>query len=345
MNFIYTAFGKMLEFFTNISGGYYAIALIFYALVFKVVFLPFAIKQQKNQIKMAHLTPKIELIKAKYRGRNDRVTQQKMQQEIMELQQKEGYSPLSGCLPMLLQLPIILWLYKVIRMPLTYILGWSDVKVINYFNRFNPGVYQNKNFDSAIDQIKLISQIKDAGVAEELPNFTLFGQNLGVSPSDNFWPLVLIPVVAAALQWVQMFITKKLNGNANAVSGQDAQAAASMKVMDIIMPLMTLFFAYGFSAMMGLYWIFQSVLSIIQTVIIAKAMPMPRYTEEQLKAMKKEQKAVEKAQKAILKQQPKYRSLHYIDEDDYDTLPTVKKKNPGSAPKSTNNMDIPEIKD
>ncbi len=343
MDFIYTAFGKMLEFFTNISGGYYAIALIFYALVFKIVFLPFAIKQQKNQIKMAHLTPKIELIKAKYRGRNDRVTQQKMQQEIMELQQSEGYSPLSGCLPMLLQLPIILWLYKVIRMPLTYILGWSDEQVItSWVGKGHE--YANKNFSSTIDQIKLVSELRADGV-EGLPDFTLFGLDLGIEPMEKFFPLILIPVLAAGFQWLQMFITKKLNGNANQVAGQDAQAAASMKIMDIIMPLLTLFIASGFSAMMGLYWIFQSVLSIIQTVIIAKAMPMPRYTEEQLKAMKKEQKAVEKAQKALLKQQPKYRSLHYIDEDDYDTLPAVKKKNPESKPKSTNNMDIPEIKD
>ncbi len=344
MDFIYEAFGKMLKFFTDISGGYYAIALIFYALVFKIVFLPFAIKQQKNQIKMAHLTPKIELIRAKYRGRNDRVTQQKMQQEIMELQQNEGYNPLAGCLPMLLQLPIILWLYKVIRMPLTYIMGWSDEEVITAW--VSRGyAYENKNFSSVIDQIKLVSDLRADGV-KDLPDFSLFGQNLGYEPLANgFSILILIPFLAAAFQWLQMFITRKLNGNTNQVAGQDPQTAASMRIMDIIMPLFTLVIAFSFSAMMGLYWVFQSILSIIQMVVIAKAMPMPRYTPEQLKAMKKEQKAVEKAQKAILKQQPKYRSLHYIDEDDYDTLPAVKKKNPQSNSKSANSMDIPEIKD
>ncbi len=345
MDFIYKAFGKMLAFFTNISGGHYALALIFYALVFKIVFLPFAIKQQKNQIKMAELTPKIALIRAKYKGRNDRVTQQKMQQEIMELQQNEGYNPLSGCLPMLLQLPIILWLYKVIRMPLTYIMGWSDEQVITaWWQKGHP--YDQKNFANAIDQIKLVSELEVDGVAN-LPNFSLFGQNLGFSASDDgmFWPLILIPLIAAGFQWFQMWITKKVNGNPNVVVGQDQQTAASFKIMDLIMPLITLFIAYGFSAMMGLYWIFQSILGIAQTLIIAKAMPMPRYTEEQLKAMRKEQKAAEKAQKAILKQQPKFRSLHYIDEDDYDELPTVKKNPNNNSSKSANNMDIPEIKD
>jgi YidC/Oxa1 family membrane protein insertase len=97
---------------------------------------------------MALLTPKIELIKAKYRGRTDQVTMRKQQEEIMQLQQQEGYNPLSGCLPMLLQLPVIIWLYKVIRMPLTYIMGMADADAIGLWNRFNPSnLYQNQDFN------------------------------------------------------------------------------------------------------------------------------------------------------------------------------------------------------
>ena len=107
-SWLYNLLGTMLGWFSSIFGGSYALGLLLYALVFKIVFLPFTINQQKNQIAMAKLSPKISLIRAKYKGRTDTVTQQKMNQEIMELQQKEGYNPLSGCLPMLLQLPLIL---------------------------------------------------------------------------------------------------------------------------------------------------------------------------------------------------------------------------------------------
>ena len=345
MDFIYRAFGAMLKFFNDITG-HYAIALILYALVFKIVFLPFAIKQQKNQVKMAKLTPKIELIKAKYRGRNDPVTQRKLQQEIMELQQKEGYSPLSGCLPLLLQFPVIIWLYKVIRMPLTYIMKWTDEEVVDFFKKI-PEAAQDITFDK-IDQIKLISDIKANGLydAELLPNFDMFGKSLGIEPTFTTW-LIVIPLLAAGFQWFHMWLTRKLNGNANALVGQDAQTAASMKIMDVVMPLMTFFIAYNFSAMMGLYWVYQSIFAIIQSIILAKIMPLPRYTQEQLKQMKKEQKAVEKAQREIMKSNPKFRSLHYIDEDDYDTLPTVKKKD-GDEKKKTpppSSGDLPEIKD
>ena len=50
----------------------------------------------------------IEAIKAKYRGRTDQATMRKQQEEIMELQQKEGYSMLAGCLPVLIQMPILI---------------------------------------------------------------------------------------------------------------------------------------------------------------------------------------------------------------------------------------------
>ena len=91
----YDLLGIVMAFFNSTTGSY-ALALLLYALMFKIIFLFFGVKQQKNQIKLAKLTPKMEVIKAKYKGRTDQVSMQKQQQEIMELQQKEGYSAFSG---------------------------------------------------------------------------------------------------------------------------------------------------------------------------------------------------------------------------------------------------------
>ena len=353
---LYTLLGTMLAWFNSWTGSY-ALSLLFYALIFKILFLPFSIKQQKNQIKMAKLTPKIELIKAKYRGRNDQATLQKQQQEIMELQKKEGYSALSGCLPLLLQLPIIMVLYAVIRNPLSYILKLTSDQIV----AVNTAVTGTEAAFNSIDQITLIDGIKNfinttgAGAIEAasdgiitsvemLPNFELFGVNLGVKPTFT-GIIILIPFLAAALQWLTMFISRKLSGNANMLANDDAakQSQASMKILDLMMPLMTLWFTFSFSAMMGLYWIFQSLLAIIQTVILSLAMPIPRFTEEEIKALRKAQKAEAKAQQAIIKTQPKYKSLHYIDDEDYEELPEVKT----NTPKETKDIsgDKPEIKD
>ena len=339
----------MLSWFSSIFGGTYALALLLYALLFKILFLPFGIKQQKNQIKMARLTPKIELIRAKYRVRNDQHTMQKMQQEIMELQQKEGYSPLSGCLPLLLQLPIIIFLYNVIRGPLSYICKVSS-----------DGITKIKEIlgetAANLDEIGLVSAINNASVAQKeqineivnissIPDFTLFGANLAETPSiANFSILVLIPVLAAGFTWLSMWLMRKWN-NTGYQSAQDAQTQASMKIMDLVMPLMTLWMAFSFSGMLGLYWVYQSVLGIIQSFVLSKAKPLPKYTEEELKARRKAQKAAEKAQKAALKEQPKYRSLHYIDDDDYEELPTIAQKNQDDTKKTQSGIDIPDIKD
>ncbi len=317
----------MLYGFSYIMGGNYALALLLYALVFKIVFLPFTIKQQKNQIASAKLAPKIALIREKYKGRNDRATMQKMQEEIMELQRQEGQSPFGGCLPLLIQMPIIIFLYNVIRNPLSYICRLSDEAITQIGELLNQ---------STTDQIALISHIQKAQIditafgenVRELPNFSLFGLNLAEQPSLNpiTW-LVVIPVLAAASQWFTMWITRKINGNGG-MQQADAQTAKSMMIMDIIFPAMTLFMAFGFSGMLGLYWVYQSLFAILQTLILSKLMPIPKYTEEELKEMRKAAKAAEKAQKEALKKQPKYRSLHYIDEEETD-IPdyTVKQDN------------------
>ena len=378
---LFRLLGSMLSFFESFTGaGGYALALVLYALVAKIVFLPFSIKQQKNQIAMAKLAPKIELIKAKYKGRNDQPTMQKQQQEIMELQQQEGYSPLSGCLPLLIQLPLIMLLYTVINNPLSYIAKptedfadkdmdtiilevykeitvddeidaleklpkGSEIKIINEINKYIADDETYKDFESLNTREKRIAKIESFGLdVDTIPNFDFFGVNLAETPNlRNFSILCLIPVLAAAAQWVSMWLTRKFNGNNMMQAQQDAQAQASMKMMDIMFPGMTLVMAFSFSGMLGLYWTFQALLGLLQSFILAKAMPLPKYTEEEIKSFNKARKEAEKAQREIAKTQPKYRSLHYIDDDDYDVLPDapVSKENKGNKIDG----DIPEIKD
>lgn len=332
-DWLYNLLGSMLAWFSNtLGGGYYVVGIFFYALLFKIVFIPFTIKQQKNQIAMAKLTPKIELIRAKYKGRTDQVTMQKQQQEIMELQQAEGYNPLSGCLPILIQMPIIIFLYNVIRNPLSYICGLSDNQVIT-LNKLFGGVADATI--KQINQMDLISKITantqgydlSGYDLSKLPDFTFFGVgDLGATPTAHIL-LWLIPIIAAGLTWLSMFLSKKWNGTNNVAQdqqAQNAQAQQTTKIMELSMPIMTLIMAFSLSGMMGIYWIYQSLLGILQSYLVAKFMPIPKYTEEELKAMRKAQKQAEKAQKQALKNAPKYRSLHYIDEDDYDTLPEIK---------------------
>ncbi len=345
---IYNLFGTILSWFNSITGSY-AVALILYALMFKIIFIPFSIKQQKNQILMAKLRPKIAKIEKKYAGRTDTATRQKMQQEIMDMQSKEGYSPLSGCLPMLLQLPIIIFLYNVIRAPLSYICKFSSdtikavADVVGYTS------------EKGIDEIALITKINEIGAsnitnvegfdAALLPNFQAFGVDLSLTPAFGLpFVLVLIPFLTALFQWGSMFLMRKLQGNP-APAGQDAQVAMSMRMMDLIFPLMSLFIAFNVPGMLGLYWIYQSILGVLQQFILTKAMPLPKYSAEDLKEIERAEKERAKMQKTALQEKPRYKSLHYIDADDYDELPDLKSDTPAASDKKSGGVEAAKLKD
>ena len=128
MDFIYNAIGKFLAWLDSAVGNY-VVALFIFAVIVELLMLPFGLRQQKNSIKQASLRPKEMAIRKKYAGRNDQPTQQKMMQEIQEMYQKEGYNPMGGCLPLLIQFPIIIILYNVVINPLRYIMGVSKEAV------------------------------------------------------------------------------------------------------------------------------------------------------------------------------------------------------------------------
>ncbi len=376
-DYILIGIGIALGWITDLVGGYYIIAILIFAVFVEILMSPMAIKQQKNSIGMAKLRPQIAKIEKKYAGRTDQITLRKKQEEIMALQQKEGFSPFSGCLPLILQLIIVGFiLYPIIQNPLRYMLGGSDefsaalatyasapraagglgmtlssgsnvIEILSNLRGMElPGLESFALFNNGADCLNAFNSISDS-----IPNFTLFTMQIGRVPSlggmfssfEGFF-LVLIPVLNVALQLVTMKLTKMWSGNGGMPAApQDGQSKASFKIMNLVMPLMTLYIMFQVSALIGIYWLFRSGLSLLKSFIMSKVMPIPKYTEAELKEMEKAQKATEKAQKEALKDQPKFRSLHYIDEDDYDELPEVKGK---SEQKQSNApSDIPEIKD
>ncbi|MBQ9778843.1 MAG: YidC/Oxa1 family membrane protein insertase, partial [Clostridia bacterium] len=117
--------GQFVNILTKATGGKYVLGLFLFAIVVELLMLPFGIKQQKNSIKQAKMRPKEMAIRKKYAGRNDQVTQQKMSQEIQKMYQEEGFNPMGGCLPLLIQLPIVMALYQIVINPLRYVLNMS----------------------------------------------------------------------------------------------------------------------------------------------------------------------------------------------------------------------------
>ncbi|WP_408607829.1 YidC family membrane integrase SpoIIIJ [Bacillus xiapuensis] len=93
--------------------GSYGWAIVIVTIIIRFIILPLMIKSTKNMKEMRKLQPEMQKIKEKYKSK-DAVTQQKMQQETMALFQKHGVNPLAGCLPLLIQMPIIFGFYQAI---------------------------------------------------------------------------------------------------------------------------------------------------------------------------------------------------------------------------------------
>ena len=348
--------GKILNWITTYLGfGSYVVGICLFAIVIEILMLPFAIKQQKNSIKQATLRPKEMAIKNKYKGRNDQPTTQKMQAEIQELYQRENFSPYSGCLPLLVQLPIIMALYNIVIDPLHYVLGQGAnvTAALSTFATASPAAGGlGMTVASNRGTIELLSLLKENGeniidalgnfqyytfsgdalasldkAVGMIPNFNIGGLNFGLNPdfsnlANGYWLLLAVPVLTFVTYFLSSKINRKFMYQPATNDGIDArQQACSNSMMDVTMPAMSAFFTMAVPAVIGVYWMFRSWIGLLKSFIMSRIMPLPKFTEEDYKAAEKEMAG--KTKKKINKTKSSgevraVRSLHYIDDEDFD---------------------------
>ncbi|MBH0164645.1 YidC family membrane integrase SpoIIIJ [Fictibacillus sp. 7GRE50] len=103
----------LITYFATLTGDNYGLAIIIVTLIIRTALLPLMIKQTRSSKAMQEIQPEIQKLREKYKSK-DANTQQKLQQETMALFQKNGVNPLAGCLPLLIQMPILLGFYHAI---------------------------------------------------------------------------------------------------------------------------------------------------------------------------------------------------------------------------------------
>ena len=338
--------GYVIRWFNSISGNQYVIALFLFAILIELILIPiFGIKQQKNTIKQAQLRPKEMAIRKKYAGTDNATTKQKINEEIQALYQKEGYSPFGGCLPLLIQLPIMIALYNIVLNPLKYICQMSNetiegvISVVKSFPEYadKASKFAVERTIDVMDAAKNIIETHGIGVfsgvegfsehvtsAADLPNVSLFGLNLADTPSFTAagaakW-LLLVPVLTFVAYYFSNKLTRKFTGQVPAAT--DAATGCSNKMMDFMMPLMSVWICFMVPAAIGIYWIFKSIIGVGKQALLSVLMPIPKFTEADYKAAEKEYHASQKPEKPANKStksgpKPGVRSLHYIDDEDY----------------------------
>ena len=338
-----------------IFNGLYAIgipnigiAIILFTIVIYMLMLPLTIKQQKFSKLSAKMNPEIQAIQKKYNGKKDNDSVMAMNQETQAVYAKYGVSPTGSCVQLLIQMPILMALYRVIYaipayvgkvkeifIPMSEAL-YSQSGIKNFIEGLSNANYFSSQFKNALyidndpTYVKnvIIDSFNRASTAEwhsamdlftgqsnligkamvDFENFNNFlGLNIANSPSftiktalaDKHFLLIIgalmVPVLAALTQRINTkLMPQPENGNT-----QTDQMAATMKSMNVMMPLMSAFFCYTMPIGMGIYWIAGAVVRCIQQIVINKHIDKMDIDEIIEKNSAKAEKKIKKQQENI----------------------------------------------
>ena len=283
--------------------GSYGISILFFALIVNLIMAPFMAKSKKSMMRTTRLQPRIQELQRRHEG-----NPQKLNAEMQKLYQEEGINPMSGCLWSLIPFPILIALYSVIRSPITRMM-FAGQEVVDTLKEYMIGQGWYTEIVGKTDgyiEIKLANlahqhweqiQADLAGKLDGLMNidFGFLGLNMGEQPQWNWFlstdfsdasvwvpafGLFLIPFISAALTWLSM----KISNAMNPTSGANDQAAAQMKTMNLMMPLMSIWICFIMPAAMGIYWIGNSIFGMIRDFILTKVYRKQLDEEEKVRA-------------------------------------------------------------
>jgi YidC/Oxa1 family membrane protein insertase len=254
--------------------GSYGIAIVLLTIVVRAILLPLSIKQTKSMREMQRIQPEVKKLQAKYKG--DR---QKLNEEMMALYKEHGVNPFGGCLPLLMQFPVLIALYRVIRAPLAF-LGYTNLSKVDtathwVVNHSAHGIYsiaQNSALAKGLQQVpieinKFLGLRLDCGAV-----YALRGQRSPTLPDLRYpvcghglvsaLPYLVLVLLMGLSTWYQQ---KQMQATQSA--SQDPQQK-QMQMFTRFMPFMLMFFAFSFPIGVVFYWLTTNVLTILQQQFI-----------------------------------------------------------------------------
>ena len=313
---------------SDITGGRVesvVLSIVIITIIIYMCLLPLTIKQQKFSKLSQKMQPEMQAIQAKYKNKKDKASMMAMQEETQLLYQKYGISPMGSCVQMLIQMPILLALYRVFYNIPAYLSGvkgsftglvdsiqqtsgYQDT-LVSLMEKYNVVTSSGLNASNAASKLadasgdalsnyiidilyKLPSKGWDAlidgkffdgiqSAVEKTHDALLhFNYFLGLNISDTPWYIIksnftdkpdkwLLFVILALLIPVLSYLTQMLNIKLmpQTTNGND-QVASQMKMMNLMMPLMSLFFCFTVPVGLGIYWICSALVRGIQQFFV-----------------------------------------------------------------------------
>jgi YidC/Oxa1 family membrane protein insertase len=245
-NYILTPMVNVLIWIYDLLFNNFGLAIILFTVLIRLLTYPLTAQQMKSQAKMQELNAsnKMKEIQKKYKD-----DKQKQQEATMALYKEMGINPLGGCLPLLIQFPIMIGLYQSISLALAQ----APIQLLN----LSRGIYE---FIPAAVLIPLNSQFLwlDLALPESqtpIGGFLIPGLNIGI-------PILTIIVVLTT--WLQSKIMTPASANPN------DQGNAMARQMNLFMPIMMGWIAWTLSSGLALYFIVSNLLGILQYSLLGK---------------------------------------------------------------------------
>ena len=269
-------FGYLMSFIYKFCGNY-AVSIIIFTIVTKLLLFPVNYKTQKNAARMQLLSGKLEKLKKSY-GSN----QQRLQEEQQKLYQQEGINPMASCLPTFIQMFLLFGVIDVVYKPITHILHISKsvtkaaVQIASdmvggkgiSMKNLRCELLTMEQLEKSPEKFSNVAEDFAARVHEFSSNFTLFGANLGKTPKfhPETWNkeaviLFAIPFLAGLAQLLFSVYSQIHQKKTNPTM----QGGGCMMAMMLLMPIWSIWLAFKVPAGVGFYWIWSSVFSFMIT--------------------------------------------------------------------------------
>jgi membrane protein insertase, YidC/Oxa1 family, C-terminal domain len=302
-----TPLGWMMWLITQVISNY-GLALLVFTILTRLIMFPLSIRQQKSTVKMQMMQAQVQEIQQKYKNNRE-----KQGIELEKLYSKEGVNPMAGCLPLLIQFPILFGLIDVVYNPLSHIIRMSSQAIetgIQIMTQTYPAWATARGDNMA--QLYVISAVKENPAAFSAMgndfvqrilalDFNFLGMDLTLLPetgmltgifSGGFNPVVLIPILsgltALAMSWNMMKNNPAMQSNPN--------GGANNLMMMLMTPVMSVWIGFSVPAGVGLYWTFSNVVMLIQNGITNKIYN-PKEMMEKARQEEKERKERERVER------------------------------------------------
>ena len=290
--FFANLFGYLLEFMYGLINNY-GLAIIFFTIFIKILFIPFSIKQQKTLKKSAKMQEKMKIIQFKYKNNPE-----KMNQEVMELYKNEKMSPFSGCFTAIIQIVLLFSIFYLVRSPLTFMQKIPTENINNYISQLQEG---GKSVSTAYPEIDIIREyefLKEKNPEDEYIDkanlqMNFLGLDLSKVPQQNLtdFTVYIIPVLYIISSFISIKLStsmqqktqkepEKQSMKIDGTTGKEMVPKEENNEMDAIMqtnkmmswfmPLMSLSVAIIAPLGLALYWLTNNILMIIERLILNK---------------------------------------------------------------------------